>query len=337
MKLGKRSWRGFVVLAMALTLLVLPVLGCAPEEKDTIIFGDLGWDSAQVNNRIAAFILQHGYGCECDFLPGDTATMLLALRSGDIHVNMEIWVENQQPSYGEALDSGDVIDLGNNFGDNYQGWLVPTYVIEGDSKRGIDATAPGLKSVFDLPDYWEVFKDPENPDKGRFTNSIPGWMCTGINSQKLVTYGLDEYYTDFIAGSDAALSGSMAGAYAKGEPWLGYYWAPTWVLGKFDMTLLEEPAFDEDLFTEEKGYACAYGSNNVNVAVNAAFAEANPDAVEFLDNFNTTSAMQNKVLAYMQENEASTEEAAMFFLTGYEDVWMSWVSSDVADAVKAAL
>ncbi|MBE9505976.1 MAG: ABC transporter substrate-binding protein [Chloroflexi bacterium] len=322
---------------MALTLLVLPVLGCAPEEKDTVVFGDLSWDSAQVANRIAAFIVQHGYGYDVDYVPGDTITILQALRSGDVQVNMEIWVENQLEPYNEALDAGDVIDLGNNFGDNYQGWLVPTYMIEGDSERGIDATAPGLKSVFDLPDYWELFEDPEDKSKGRFTNSIPGWMCTAINTQKLATYGLDEYYTDFVVGSDAALSGSMAGAYAKGDSWLGYYWAPTWVLGKFDMTLLEEPAYDVDIFTEEKGFACAYPSNNVNIAVNAAFADANPDVVEFLSNFTTTTALQNKVLAYMQENEASTDEAAMYFFAEYEDLWTSWVPGDVADAVKAAL
>ena len=332
MKLGKRFWRGFAVVAMALTLLVLPVLGCAPEEKETIVFGDLGWDSAQVCNRIAALILEHGYGYGAEYIPGDTITILQGLRSGDVEVNMEVWVENQLDPYNEALDSGDVIDLGNNYGDNYQGWLVPTYMIEGGG-----AVAPDLKSVFDLPEYWELFEDPENSDKGRFINSIPGWMCTEINSQKLVTYELDEYYTDFVVGSDAALSGSMAAAYQKGEPWLGYYWAPTWVLGKFDMTLLEEPAYDVDVFTEEEGYACAYPSNNVNIALNAAFADANPDVVQFLDNFETTTPMINAVLAYMQDNEATTDEAALFFLTDYEDVWTSWVSGDVADAVKAAL
>ncbi|MBN1857128.1 MAG: ABC transporter substrate-binding protein [Dehalococcoidia bacterium] len=337
MKHTRYSWKGFVVVAMALTLLVLPSVGCAPEGKEPIVFGDLSWDSAQVCNRVAAFILLHGYGYEAEYIPGDTITILQGLRSGDIEVNMEIWVENQLEPYGEALESGDVIDLGNNYGDNYQGWLVPTYMIEGDSERGIEAAAPGLKSVFDLPDYWELFKDPENPDKGRFINSIPGWMATIVNSAKLESYGLTDTYTDFVTGSDAALSGSMAAAYQKGEPWVGYYWAPTWVLGKFDMTLLEEPAYSEDLWTEEAGYACAYPSNNVNIALNAAFADANPDVVEMLDNFETTTAMINVVLAYMQDNGATTDEAAMFFLKEYDDVWETWVPGDVADAVKAAL
>lgn len=326
------SWKKVLLLAAGLSLLAMPMAGCAPAEKEPIIFGDLSWDSAQVCNRIAATILKHGYGYEAEYVPGDTITVLQGLRNGDIQVNMEIWVENQLDAYNEALDAGDVIDLGNNYGDNYQGWLVPTYMIEGSG-----AVAPDLKSVFDLPQYWELFKDPENPDKGRFINSIPGWECTGINTIKLETYELTDYYTDFVVGSGTALSGSIAGAYQKGEAWLGYYWAPTWVLGKYDMTLLEEAPYDVDLWNEEAGYACAYPSNNVNIALNADFADANPDVVAFLDNFETTTPLINAVLAYMQDNEATTDEAALFFLEEYEDVWTPWVSSDVAASVKAAL
>jgi len=331
----KNLWRGALLLAASVALLVLPIAGCTPAAEKSVIFGDLSWDSAQVNNRIAAFIMTHGYGYEVEYIPGDTITILQGLRSGDVDVNMEIWVENQQKAYDEAVASGDVLDLGNNFGDNWQGWLVPRYMIEGDAARGIEAVAPDLRSVADMADYWELFKDPEDQTKGRFVNSIPGWECTGINSEKLVTYGLDEYYTDFVVGSDAALAGSMAAAFEKGEPWFGYYWAPTWVLGKLDMYPLEEPAYDDAVWNSTKG--CAYASNNVNVAVNAAFAAENPEVVQFLDNYATMSSQHNKVLAYMQDEGATTEEAAMYFLREYEDWWTAWVPSDVAAAVKAAL
>jgi glycine betaine/proline transport system substrate-binding protein len=186
-----------------------------------------------------------------------------------------------------------------------------------------------------MPEYWELFKDPEDPGKGRFVNSIPGWMCTEDNSTKLVTYGLDQYYTDFVTGSDATLSGSMAGAFEKGQSWFGYYWAPTWVLGKLDMYPLEEPAYDKTVWDADRG--CAYPSNNVNIAVNAEFADRNPDVVAFLDNFTTETAQHNVVLAYMQENGASTDEAALYFLREFESWWTNWVSPDVAAAVKAAL
>ena len=40
-----------------------------------------------------------------------------------------------------------------------------------------------------------------------------------------------------LPGSAAGLDGSIAKAYENKEPWLGYYWAPTAILGKYPMGL----------------------------------------------------------------------------------------------------
>ena len=323
-----------LMIALGALLIVLPFAGCAaapegPASKAPIVFADVGWDSVQVHNRIAAFIVENGYGYpESEFIPGATIALFEGLARGDIDVEMECWVENQQEAYDKHIAAGTIVDLGGNFLDNWQGWLVPTYMIEnGDLPEGV--------SVEDLPKYWELFKDPEDPTKGRFVNSVPGWECTGINSEKLKVYGLDEYYTDFLAGSDAALSGSMAGAYEKGEPWLGYYWEPTWALGKYDMTKIEEPPYDKEIW--ETTCACAYPANKVNIVVHASLLDRAPEVVEFLRNYESTTAQCNKALAYMQENKASTGEAAIWFLEEYESLWTSWVPSDVASKVKVAL
>jgi glycine betaine/proline transport system substrate-binding protein len=321
---------GFKILAVVLgaTLILSSFMGCVTEKK-TIVFGDGGWDSAQVHGRIAAFILEHGYGYESEFVPGETIVLLEALVGGDIDVNMEIWVENQQEPYDAAIAAGDVVDLGGNFLDNWQGWVVPTYMIE-------DGDLPEGFSVYDMADYWELFKDPEDPTKGRFVNSVPGWMCTGFNTEKLETYGLTDYYTDFLAGTDAALSGSMVGAYEKHEPWIGYYWEPTWVLGKLDMTKVVEPEYDDEIWNTTRG--CAYPANKVNVAVNADFYDTiEPGVIDFLTKYETTTEMNNQFLAYMQESGGTTEDAAIWFLQNYESVWTQWVPSDVASKVKDAL
>jgi len=248
---------------------------------------------------------------------------------------MEIWVENQQEAYDKAIAEQSIHDLGGNFLDNWQGWLVPTYMIEGDAARGIQAVAPDLKSVFDLPQYWELFKDPETPSKGRFVNGPTGWEATGINSEKLVEYGLDQYFTDFPAGSDAALSGSLASAYSQGKPWFGYYWEPTWVLGKYDMTRLEEPAYDATIWNTT--HACAYPPNKVNIGVSTDFYDRAPEIVTFLERYSTTTQQLNEVLAYMQDSGASTQQAAIFFLENYESTWTQWLPADVTAKVKAAL
>jgi glycine betaine/proline transport system substrate-binding protein len=335
MKLTKRLSRLVFPVLLSLACVVITTGGCTQAGAKTVTFADASWDSIQVHSRIAAFILQHGYGYTPEYTFGDTIPLFNGLARGDVDVTMEVWVENQQQAYDEYTGNGSIVDLGGNFLDNWQGWLVPTYMIQGDPARGIQATAPDLKSVSDLPRYKELFRDPENPSKGRFVNGPAGWEATTINHEKLEAYGLLDHYTDFPAGSQAALDSSLASAYEQGKPWFGYYWEPTWVMGKYNMTRLEEPAYDPTIWNST--HACSYPANKVNICVNKEFHDANPDVVSFLSKYSTTTAMVNSVLAYMQDNEASTQEAAEYFLKNFESTWTQWVPAEVVSKVKAAL
>ena len=52
-----------------------------------------------------------------------------------------------------------------------------------------------------MKEHWELVKDPEDPTKGVFINSVIGWACTEINWVKLEAYGLTEYYNIIDTGS----------------------------------------------------------------------------------------------------------------------------------------
>jgi glycine betaine/proline transport system substrate-binding protein len=327
-------------LVLALVLAVgLAACGGEEAEQDTgpktVVFGDLSWDSVMVHNRIAAFIMKAAWGYEASYVPGGTPIILQALRDGDVDVDMESWTQNVQDIYDEGIANGDFLDLGPNYPDSWQGWLVPRYVIEGDPERGIEPMAPDLETVFDMAEHWELFKDPEDPTKGRFFNAIAGWAVTEINETKMEAYGLTEQYNLFVSGSDAALAGSMVAAYEKGQPWFGYYWGPTWVLGKLDMYPLKEPPYDEKVWEETK--ACAFPSVEVNILVNADWAEDNPEAVSFFEKYETTMDLNNEFLVYMKDNQANAQQTAEWFLANHEGVWTQWVSDEVAAKVKEAL
>ena len=324
-----------VVLVFGISFLLLPFSSYSHAAAKKLVIADLSWDSVQVHNRITGFILENGYGYAVQYMPGNTIALFAGTERGDVDINMEVWVENQQEAIDKALAAGTVLDLGSNFPDSWQGWLVPTYVIKGDTKRGIKPMAPDLKSISDMPKYWKLFKDAEDPSKGRFYSCIPGWECEKINEKKFKAYGLDKFYNIFLPGSDPALSGSMAAAYKKGKPWFGYYWAPTWPLGKYDMTPIEEPPYSDALWN--KNYACAYPSVQVNIFINAGLEKKAPEVVAFLKKYETTQAIANKFLAYMQDNKANTQEAALWFLKNYGDLWTTWVPANVAKKVKAAL
>jgi len=314
-----------------------PTDGQAEEgtKKETIVLADPGWDSVRFHNSVASIIMKEGFGYDTEVIPGTTAATFLGFRQGEIDVYMEVWQDNIIEQYTEAIDKGEIVEVSTNFDDNAQGLYVPTYVIKGDKERGIEPMAPDLKTVKDLEKYPEIFKDPEDNTKGRIYGAPSTWAVSEIVRAKVENYGLDEKYNVFDPGSDTSLATSLVGAIDKGEPWVGYYWEPTWITGKYDLTLLEDAPFDKTKW--EDGYKCEFKPVNVTVAVNSELLNTAPELVEFLKSYKTSSALTAEALAYMQENEADTDAAAKWFLKEHEDLWIKWVSEEVAQKVKAAI
>ncbi|QEN08098.1 ABC transporter substrate-binding protein [Oceanispirochaeta crateris] len=310
------------ILIIQVLLLMFSFSLTAEGQKDndttTIVFGDVSWDSVQVHNRIVAFIIENGYtGYKADFIPGDTMPVINGVIRGDIDVDMESWHNNVYEIYEKGINSGDMVDLGKNMPDAPQGWWVPRYLVEGP-----DAQAPNLKSIDDLPQYADLFTDPEDSSKGIIYGGVAGWGQLAISEDFYEEHNLSETFNLGVAGSGTALAGTMVGAYAKKEPWVGYYWAPTAVLGKLDMIRLP---------------GTEYPAAAVNILVNKSMLEKAPDVVEMLKKYSTTVDQNNQFLAKMDAEGWDTQQTAEWFLKNNEEVWTKWVSSEVAEKVKAAL
>jgi len=308
----------------------------AEARDDTpLVFADAGWDSIRLHNHIAGFIIENGYGYKTDVILGTTPITFAGLRTGDIDIYMEFWHDNFPDAYAEAIELGEIEVTSVNFDDNAQGLYVPVFLVHGDEERGIEPLAPDLKSVFDLPKYKDLFDNPEDPDKGLIVGSPPGWFADEVLSAKMVHYELDEHFTYFRPGSDTALATSITRAMETGEPWVGYYWEPTWIMGKYDMVLLEEPAYDPELWEDD--YRCAFPSTEITTGVHRDMLDRAPDVVEFLRNYETSSEITSEALSYMMVNEVEADEAALFFLREYDELWTDWVPDDIAEKVLNAL
>jgi glycine betaine/proline transport system substrate-binding protein len=322
-------------------------------EKELVRFGDQQWQSLWINNAIAMFVIEHGYGYPVEVIEMTTPVFQQSIVEGDIQVNMESWFMNYPDWWTEVVDDGSVVDAGEIFESSAQGWYVPRYVIEGDAERGIEPIAPDLKSVFDLPEYASLFPDPEDPDKGVLVSCITGWQCAEVNRIKFYAYGLPDTYNILEPGSQGALDAAIAGAYKKGDPVLAYYWEPTWLLGTYDMVRLEEPEYTDECWaamesirvegeeldvtvvTPEMG--CAYENLGIPAAINGEFAERAPEVAEFVTNMFLGTDRLNEIAAYMTNNEVSADEAVIWFFKEYPDQWHEWVPEDVAAKVEAAL
>lgn len=307
-----------------------------------IVFAGLDWDSNAFHTEVARFIARHGYGCRSEVIPGSTIPLLNGMIRGDIDVTMEIWKVNVQEIWNPAVEAGQVKSLGVNFPDATQAWYVPRYMVEGPN-----APAPTLRSVSDLPRYAHLFRDPEEPSKGRFYNCIAGWGCETVNTKKLHAYGLLDSFTNFRPGTGAALAAAIDSHLLRQRPIVFYYWGPTWLLGKHAdrIVQLEEPEFDREIWDEleriddpaQATRATAYPTVPVYVAVNMAFARQAPNLVAFLEKYETSNAMVSEMLNHMQETNATAADAAKHFLRTRQDVWTGWVPEDVAARIRAAL
>ncbi|MGX1305820.1 glycine betaine/proline transport system substrate-binding protein [Amorphus suaedae] len=304
--------------------------------KDTISIANMTWLSASVIATVTKDILADGYGCNAELVPGDTvptATSMLTKSEPDIAP--EMWVSTAEAIWDKAIAKGNVYKAGDIFGSGgIEGWWIPDYVAE---------EHPEIKSVTDLKANWKVFTEPSSPDKGRLYGCPPGWGCEIITNNLFKALELDETFELFSPGSGANLKASIARKVTRKEPIVGYYWGPTAVIGRYGLVRLDMPEFDADKFTCLTDMNCAdpqvtgWQKGEVAVAATTALRDKAKPVAEFLSKMQIPNDVVNEVLAWGDEQSASAEDTADYFLKNHEDVWTAWVPDDVAEAVKASL
>ncbi|MGH8485527.1 MAG: ABC transporter substrate-binding protein [Pseudomonas sp.] len=327
---------------LASLLLGFGLAATAADRQAPIHFGDITWESGSLTTEILRLIVEKGYGYATDTLPGSTVSMEVALARNDIQVIAEEWA-GRSPAWVKAEQAGEVFALGDTVKNADEGWYVPEFVIKGDAKRGIKAEAPELRTVEDLKRYAQVFRDPEEPKKGRFLNSPSGWTSETVNSQKLKAYGLDDQYVNFRSGSGAALDAEVTSSIQRGKPVLFYYWSPTPLMGRFQLVRLEEPPFNEAAWKTltDASNPKPQGSRSLpaklSIGVSAAFKQQYPELVEMFAKVDLPIETLNQTLAHMSEHRQQPKDAAQQFLKDHPDIWKAWLPAEQARKVEAAL
>ena len=293
------------------------------ESGKPVKFAGLNWESGMLLTDVLQLVLQHGYGCQTDSLPGNSITLESALSSNDIQVFAEEWVGRSEV-WNKAEKAGKVVGIGAPVTGAVEGWYVPRYVIEGDPKRKLSARAPDLKAIADLGQYAAVFKDQEEPSKGRFYNCPAGWTCELANSEMLKSYGLESSYTNFRPGTGPALDAAVLSSYKRGEPILFYYWSPTPLLGQVDLVKLEEkPGVDKSI--------------SIKVGLSKTFHDQAPELLGVFEKVNLPIDLLNQNLARMSQERIESPKLAQLFLKEHPEVWKQWVSEEAARKIEAAL
>ncbi len=289
----------------------------------------MDWASAQVVTAVASFLMEQGYGCDVTQVPSSTVPALTSLaETGEPDILTEVWA-NSTPAYEGLLEEGKLVELADVLSDGgVEGWWIPAYLAESN---------PELTT-------WEGIMANPAAVGGRFHDCPSGWACDIINNNNLIALGAEAGGLErFQHGSGETLQTSIAAAYDEQAPWFGYYWAPTAVLGKYPMVQVEVGDYDAEAHTCNGSADCAdpsfsaYPAAKVTTAASGAFLEREPEVADMLRNLSFTNAQMGEVLAWRLDNNASNEEAAVYFLTNYQDVWASWLSEEAAANLSAIL
>jgi glycine betaine/proline transport system substrate-binding protein len=314
--------------------------GAANAECGDVTIASMNWQSAEVLAALDKIILSEGYGCNADIIVGDTVpTITSMIEKGEPDLAPEGWVDLLPDVVNRGLEEGKLVGAAVALSDGaVQGWWIPKYIADAN---------PEIKTIDDALKHPELFPDPEDSSKGAVHNGPQGWGGTVVTAQLYKAYGGEAAGFNLIdTGSAAGLDGSIAKAYERKEGWVGYYWAPTALLGKYEMVKLEHgvPADAAEWKRCNTVADCPDPKKNdwpkdkVQTLVTKGFSErAGEDVMGYLNKRAWTNDTVNKLMAWMTDNQASGEDGAKHFLQENEALWTPWVSPEAAEKIKASL
>ena len=297
----------------------------------TITFGDLNWSSVRLQTRIAQYIAEMGYGYSTSVESGTSGPLFQALSAGSIDVLMEVWLPAQEDDWEAALAEGTVSSPGNSLGADWQSaFVIPKYLQE---------QYPDLDSVDDLKEerYRSLFATDETDGKARLVSCPIGWQCETVNAKQIEGYGLSDHVHIVNPSNGETLNADLTEAYENEDPWLGFQWGINEPALLLDLVRLEEPAYSDECWSSTM--ACAYEDSTVLIAVKAGLTESASDFVGVLEEWDfNVDGVYKPVFRWQADNpDTNTEDAAMWWLRGNNDVWSEWVTSDASAAIQDAL
>jgi glycine betaine/proline transport system substrate-binding protein len=203
------------------------------------------------------------------------------------------------------------------------------------------AAHPELKTIDDIIARPDLFPHPEDPSKGGLHTCPPGWGCQLATANLFRAFDMEAKGWKLVeTGSGAGLDGSIAKAGERGQAWFGYYWAPTTMIGKYELQPVDFASdFDAENWNNcivlpvedcKSPQRSRWTVSEVVSLAQQSFVKDEPAAAAYVKARTLTVPELGKYLKYMDANQAPGDDAAIEFLLNEEAVWTKWVSADAA-------
>ncbi|MEM9108138.1 MAG: glycine betaine ABC transporter substrate-binding protein, partial [Pseudomonadota bacterium] len=115
---------------LATTALSLGLAGAAmAQSSDPIKIPINEWTGQHVSAHILGSLFEKA-GYSVEYVTAGAVPQFAAIAQGDLHVQPETWTNNVGDIYPKAVESGDIVVLGDLGLQPQEGWIYPPYMEE---------------------------------------------------------------------------------------------------------------------------------------------------------------------------------------------------------------
>lgn len=307
------------IAAGAIGLAAMPAQA-EPESKDPIKLTLHDWTGQLITTQIMGEVLKQA-GYNIDYVQADYIAQFAGLKTGDLHVAMEIWETTGREALDEATATGKVENLGETGMLAIEEWWYPSYMKE---------KCPGLPNWEALKDKAcaEAFATAETAPKGRYLGAPVTWG--GFDDERVAA--LDLPFEVVHAGTDAALFAELESAYQRKAPILLWVYAPHWAPLKYDGEWVEFPKYTKECYADpawgsnkDAAYDCGKPRGPIWKVAWSGVKDKWPGAHKAIQAFNVSNEEMGAMITAVDLDGKKIEDVVAGWLADNKDRWSSWI------------
>jgi glycine betaine/proline transport system substrate-binding protein len=268
---------------------------------------------------MGSVLAKAGYNVE--YVQADYIAQFAGLKTGDLHVAMEIWETTGREAMDEATATGKVENLGETGMQAIEEWWYPAYMKE---------KCPGLPSWEALNDCAEAFSTAETAPKGRYLGGPVTWG--GFDDERVEALEMD--FEVVHAGTDAALFAELESAYQRKAPVLLWVYAPHWAPIKYQGEWVEFPAYSAECYgnpawgsNPDLAYDCGKPRGPIWKVSWAGVKDKWPGAYKAVKAFKVSNEEMGAMVAAVDLDGKDLDAVVADWMVKNEATWSKWISN----------
>ncbi len=287
------------------------------EAKPTIKLAENPWSASMVNVAVAKILLEEQLGYTVEVVTIDENAQWASLSTGDLHASFEVWPSGHGDNVARYIEEQKVVEYAGLLGPVGKiGWFMPAYMLE---------THPELATWegFQKPENAALFATAETGEKGQFLAGDPSWVQ--YDAEIINNLGMN--FQVVVAGSEEAILSALDSVYSRKEPIVFYFWTPHSIHARYELVNVQLPAYSDACYEKiaSGGVDCDYPSDELFKIMWPGLNTLAPDAAALVKNLNYSTQDQITMIAAVELDGKTPEEAARAWLDAHESTWKGWL------------